>query len=148
MRRMINKLHSQGRSCFCFFYISGTPHARHIRTLWNFEVGPFIRHFLLLSFFLSFDVAMKGIQSTQLHCHISFLSFVRLTTCFFLSCWGWLLDSRKLRLFCLHIQHAIRYLFEWRIPVGSSEAAVCRFCLSISLHLLHSAAQYCILLML
>ena len=75
---------------------------------------------------------MKGIHSTQLCCHISFLSFLRLTNCFF-SSRGRLQDSRKRRLFCLHIQHTTRCLFERRTPVSSSEAAVCEFCLSISL---------------
>ena len=96
----------------------------------NFEVGHFACHFLLLSF----GIAMKGIQSSQLCYHISFLSFIRLTTCF-LSSWGWLLDSCKRRLFCLHIQHATHRPFEQRTPVGSSEAAVCGFCFSISLQI-------------
>ena len=94
----------------------------------NFEVGHFARHFL----FLSFCVAMKGIQFIQLRCHISFLSFTRLTT-YFLSSRIRLLNSRKCRLFRLHIQHTTRCLFERRTPVCSSEAAVCGFCLSISL---------------
>ena len=81
----------------------------------NFEVGHFTCHFLLLPCFLPsflpFGVAMKGIHSTQLRCHISFLLFVWLTTCF-LSSRGRLLDSHKHRLFCLHIQHATHCLFE------------------------------------
>ena len=113
-----------------FFYTSGT-----LALVLNFEVGHFARHFLFLSFFLPFGVATKGIHSTQLHCYISFLSFVRLTTCFFcffLSSRGRLLDSHKRRLLCLHIQHATRCLFERRIPVSLSEAAVSGFYLSIS----------------
>ena len=35
-----------------FFYTSGTSHARYIHTRFNFEVGHFTCHFLLLSFFL------------------------------------------------------------------------------------------------
>ena len=95
----------------------------------NFQVGHFACQFLLLS---SFWLATKGIHSTQLRCHISFLSFVQLTTCS-LSSRGRSLDSYKHQLFCLHIQYAIRCLFEWWTPVISSEAAVCGFCLSISL---------------
>ena len=114
-----------------FFYTSRNPHARYIRSRFELWGRPF-RSSLLASFFLPFGVAMKGIHSTQLHCHISFLSFVRLTACF-LSSRGRLLDSRKRRLFCLHIQHATRCLFERRTPVSSSEAAVYGFCLSISL---------------
>ena len=87
----------------------------------NFEVGHFARHL-----FLSFGVAMKRIQFTQLRCHISFLSFTRLTTCFFSNRWRFL-NSRNRRLFCLHIQHVTRCLFECRNPVGSSKAAVCGF---------------------
>ena len=90
----------------------------------NFEVGHFAHHFLFLSFF----VAMKRIR-----CHISFFSFTQFTTWFLSSC-GQLLNSRKHQLFCLHIQNATHHLFEWRIPVGSLETAVCRFSLSISQH--------------
>ena len=91
--------------------------------IWQFGRGPICN---------IFGVAMKGIHSTQLRCHISFLSFVPLTTRFS-SSRGRLLDSRKRRLFCMHTQHATRCLFERRTLVGSSEAAVCGFCLSISL---------------
>ena len=82
-------------------------------------------------FFLSYGVAMKGIQFTQLRCHISFLSFIWLTTCF-LSSRGQLLDSRKHRLFHLYIQHATHCHSEQQISVGSSETAVCGFWVSIS----------------
>ena len=85
---------------------------------------------LVTSCFFFFSVVMKGIQFTQLCCHISFLSF---TTCF-LSSHGRLLNSRKHRLFCLHILHMTCCLFERQTPVGSSETAVCEFCLSISLY--------------
>ena len=95
----------------------------------NFEVGHFAHFFLFLSFF----VAMKGIQFTQLRCHISFFLFIQFTTCFLCS-HGRLLNSCKHQLFCLHIQHTSHCLFEQRIPVGSSETTFCRFCLSISLH--------------
>ena len=70
-RRVTYKLLSQWRSCFLFFFTSGTPHTRQFM-------------------FLSFGVAMKGIQFTQLRCHISFLSFTWLTTCFYPAvdgCW-------------------------------------------------------------
>ena len=116
------------------FYTSGTPHARHNCARFELWGRPFYSS-LLASFFLPFGVAMKGIQSTQLHCHISFLSFIQLITCFS-SGRGRLLDSRKHRLFWLHIHHTTCCLFEWRTPVGSSEAVVRRFCLLISLHLL------------
>ena len=65
-----------------FFFPSVTPHARHIRASFEIWGRPF-RLSLFASFFLPFGVAMKGIQSTQLRCHISFLSFIRLSTCFF-----------------------------------------------------------------
>ena len=91
-----------------FFYTSGTPHARHICTHFELWGRPFC-WLLLASFFLPFGVAMKGIQSLQLRCHISFLSFVWLTTCF-LSSQEQLLNSHKHQLFCLHIQHATRCL--------------------------------------
>ena len=68
----------------------------------NFEIGHFVCHFL----FLSFGVVMKGIQFTQLRCHISFLLFTLFTTCF-LSGRGRLLNSHKRWLFCLHIQHPL-----------------------------------------
>ena len=97
-------------------------------TLMNFEVGHFACHFLLLSFFL-----LVLLWNIQLHCHISFLLFI----CF-LSSQRWLLDSCKRQLFCLHIQQATHCLFEWWTLVGSSEAAVCGFCLSISLQLTHT----------
>ena len=100
----------QGRSCFHFFYTSGTPHTRHIYACFELLGRPF-RSSLLASFFLPFGVAMKGIHSTQLRCYISFLLFVRFTTCFS-SSRGRLLDSHKHRLFCLHIQHATCCLFE------------------------------------
>ena len=122
------KLRSQQRSHFCFSILLVLYTQDTFEQFSNFEVGHFVRHFL----FLFSGVAMKGIQFTQLHCYISFLSFTRLTTCF-LYCHGRLLNSHKCRLFCLHIQHTTHCLFERQIPVGSSEAAVCRFCLSISL---------------
>ena len=117
-----------------FFYTSGNLHARHIRAI--FELCSSLCSSLLARHFsfLSFGVAMKGIQFTQLRCHISFLSFTRLTICF-LSSRGRLLNSRKRRLFRRDIQLATRCLFERWTPVGSPEAAVCWFCLSISLHL-------------
>ena len=128
-RGMTYKLHSQWHSRFYLsilpvFYTQSTfvPFS-------NFEVGHFAHHFL----FLSFGVVMKGIQFTQLRCHISYLLFTWFTTCF-LSSRGRLLNSCKCWLFCLHIQHDTHCLFEWQTPVGSSETAVCRFCLSISLH--------------
>ena len=82
-------------------YTSDTPHARHICAHFELWGRPFHSLFLA-SFFLPFTVAMKGIHSTQVCCHISFLSYIWLTTCF-LSNWGRLLDSRKPRLFCLYI---------------------------------------------
>ena len=98
-----------------FFYTSGNLNARHLHHNQT-EMGHFAHHFL----FLSFGVAMKGIQFIQLHCRILFLSFTRFTTCFLSSCGRWL-NSCKCWLFCLHIQHATR-LFEWWTPVGSLES--------------------------
>ena len=123
MRRVMYKLHFQQRSCFRFSILSVPYMQDTFVPISNFEVGHF----------LSFGVVMKGIQFTQLQCHLSFLSFIRLTTCFLLSL-GRLLDSRNRWLICLLIQHTTHCLFERQTPVGSLEAAVCGFCLSISLH--------------
>ena len=114
-----------------FFSIFPALYMWHIRACFELWGRPFCSS-LLASFFLPFGVAMKGIQSTQLLSHISFLSFVRITTCF-LSSWGRLLDSRKHWLFCQYIQHATHLFEQWTL-VSSSGAAVCGFCLSISLH--------------
>ena len=127
-RRVTYKLHSQWHSCFHFSILPVLYTQDTFAPFSNFEVSHFACHFL----FLSFSVAMKGIQFTQLHCYISFLSFTQLTTYFLSSC-GWLLNSCKRQLFHLHIQHATCCLFEWRTLVGSLEAVVCGFCLSISL---------------
>ena len=119
-----------------FFYTSGTPHGRHFCTCLELWGRPF--HSSLLSFslpsFLPFKVAMKGIQSTQLCCYISFFSRLFGSPPVFLSSQGRLLDSHKRWLFCLHIQHTTHCLFERRTPIGSLEVAVCGFCFSISLH--------------
>ena len=68
------------------FNTSGIPHARHVHAHFELWGRPFCSS-LLASFFLHsfihFDVAMKGIYSTQLHCHISFLSFIWLTPVFY-----------------------------------------------------------------
>ena len=121
MRRITYKLHSQGHSCFCFcfFYTLGIPHTRHICTRFELWSRPF-------------HLSLEGVQFTQLCCHISFFSFVRLII-YFLSRRGRLLNSCKCQLFCLHIHHTT-HLFERQTSVGLSEAAVCRFYLSISLH--------------
>ena len=94
------KLHSQWCSCFCFSILS-VLYTQDTLVL-NFEIGHFARHFL----FHSFSVAMKGIQFTQLHCHISFLLFIWLTTCFLSSCGLARFTPCKQWLFRLHIQHA------------------------------------------
>ena len=61
-RHVTYKLHSQGCSCFRFFSILPVLRTQDTFALvLNFEVGHFARHFLLLSFFLPFRVAMKGI---------------------------------------------------------------------------------------
>ena len=112
-----------------FFCTSSTLHTKHIRPIFELWGRPFCSSLLV---FFSFGGAMKGIPFTQLCCHISFLLFTWLITCFFLSSRGC-----KCRLFCLHIEHATRCLFEWRTPVGSSEASVCGFCLTISQQNLH-----------
>ena len=122
-----------------FFYTSSTPHAKHICTSLELWDRPFCLS--LLAFFHFFGVAMKGIQFTQLCCHILFLLFARIITCF-LSNRGRLLDSRKCWLYCQHIQHATRCLFEQWTLVGSLEAAVCGFYLSISLHDIKVNYQY------
>ena len=71
----------------------------------NFDIGHFARDFLLLSFFL-LALLWKEFNSQGLRCHISFLSFVRLTACF-LSSRGRLLDSRKRRPFRLLIRGSL-----------------------------------------
>ena len=121
--------------CF-FFYTSGTPHTRHNRArfkLW----GRLFRSSLLASFFFFFFffffLLWKEFNSHSFVVTFhSSRSFVRLTTSF-LPSRGRLLYSRRRLLFHLHIQHAICYLFERQTPVGSSEATVSGFCLSISL---------------
>ena len=50
-RRMTNKLYSQERSCFRFYYTSGTPHARHIRVHFELWGRPF-HSSLLASIFI------------------------------------------------------------------------------------------------
>ena len=117
-----------------FFHPSSALHARHTCAIFELWGRPFYLS-LFVCFFLSFFEAMKGIQFTQLCCHISFFWFIQFTTCF-LSSRGRLLNSRKRQLFCLLIQQAVCCLFERWIPVGSSEAAVWEFCLSISLQIL------------
>ena len=101
------KLHSQRRSCFRFSILLVLYTQDTFTPFPNFEVGHFAHYFL----FLSFGVAMKEIQFTQLHCHISFLLFTQLTTCFLSSC-RQLLNSCKCWLFHLHIQHDTRCLFK------------------------------------
>ena len=78
-RRMTYKLHSQRRLHFRFFILQVLYTQDTFAPFGNFQVSHFARHFL----FLSFGVAMKGIQFTKLRCHISFLSFTRFITCFF-----------------------------------------------------------------
>ena len=65
---------------FFFLYFRYSTHQIHSH---SFRILRWA-NWLVTSFFLSFCVAMKAIQFTQLHCHISFLSFVWLTTCFFI----------------------------------------------------------------
>ena len=121
-----------------FFYTSGTPHARHIRASFELWSRAFCTS-LLVSFFLLVFL-WKEFNS---HSFVVTFHFSRLfgSPPVFLSSRGWLLDSRKSWLFRLHIQHTTCCLFECRTPVGSSEAAVCRFCLSISLQPLHTNVQ-------
>ena len=120
---------------FPFSFSSSTPYARHICPCFELWGRPFHLS-LFASFFppsfLPSGLTMKGTHSTQLRCHILFLSFFQLTTCFFIQL-GRLLDSCKRQLF-LHIQHVTHCLFEWRNPVSSSEAAFCRFCFLILPH--------------
>ena len=60
------------------------------------------------------------------------ISLVHLAHHLILYSHGWLLDSHKCWLFRLHIQHFTCCLFEQQNQVGSLEAAVCGFYLSIS----------------
>ena len=98
----------------------------------NFEVGHFACHLLLSVFLLVLLWKEFNPHSFLVTFHFSFMC---LTTCFSFS-WVRLLDSCKRRLFCPHIQHATHCLFERQTLDGSSEVAVCKFCLSISLHYL------------
>ena len=86
-------------------------------------------------FFFLLVLLSKELDSHSFRGHISFFSFIRLTTCFvfFISRRGRLLDSRKHRLSRLHRQHVTRCLFERRNLVGSLDATVCTFCHWISL---------------
>ena len=113
-----------------FFYTSSTPHTRHSRTGFELWGRPFCSSLLASSFLLVLLWKEFNPHSFIVTFHFPCL-FIQLTTCF-LSSRGQLLDSWKRQLFCRHIQHATR-LFEWQAPVGSLEAAVCGFCLSISL---------------
>ena len=111
-----------------FFYTFNTPYARHIRARFKLCGRPF--HLSLLASFFWCCYERNSIHTASLS---HFLSLVHLAHhLFFLSRQGQLLYSRKCQLFRLHIQHVTR-LFEQWTPVGSSEAAVCEFCLSISL---------------
>ena len=124
-RHVTNKLHSQG--CSCFYFYLYFRHSTCKTQLWE---TPFCSSLLASSFRLvllrkeliphSFIVTFHSYRSSAHH--------------LFLSSRGWLLYSCKRRLFCRHIQHATHCLFEWWTPASSSEAAVCGFCLSISLH--------------
>ena len=96
----------------------------------NFEVGHFTPHVLLLSFFLWCCYERNSFHTASLSHFISLVCPAHYL--FFLSSQGWLLDSHKRWLFCLHIQHTTHCLFEQRALVSSLEAAVCGFCLSIS----------------
>ena len=97
----------------------------------NFEVGHFAWHFLFVSFFLC-GYERNSIQTASLS-HFIFLIHSVHNLFFLSSRRRQLLSSCKHWLFYLHIQHATCCLFERWILVGSSETAVCRFCLSISL---------------
>ena len=120
-----------------FFSILPVLHTQDTFTLvWNFEVGHFTCHFLLLSFFLPSFLLVLLWKEFDPHSFVVAFHFSRSfgsPPVFILPSRGRLLDSRKCWLFCLHIEHATHCLFVWRTPVGSSEAAVCRFFLSISL---------------
>ena len=98
-----------------FLYLRYSTHKVHLRTL------------RLAILFVTSCFFLLVVLFTQFHCHISSLLF----TCFFLSSCGRLLNLHKHWLFCL--QHATHCLLEWWTLVGSSETAVCGFCLSISL---------------
>ena len=114
-----------------FFSILPVLHTpKTLALVLNLEVGHFARHFLLLSFWCCYE--RNSIHIVSLSHFISLVCSAHHQ--FFLSSQGQLLDSRKRRLFCLHIQHTTCCLFKRLTPVGSSEAAVCGFCLSISLH--------------
>ena len=71
IRCITYKLHPQGCSCFCFFSILPALHTQDTFVLvWNFEVGHFAHHFLLLSFFLLVLLWKEFISHSFLCCHI------------------------------------------------------------------------------
>ena len=117
---MTYKLHSQQCSCF---RISILPiHTRHIRTILKLWGRPFCSS--LLSFFLSVllwkefnlhSFIVKFHFSCSLHSRPVFNLAVN-------DCW-------------MHVNIGYSTCIYSMPLVGSSEAAVCRFCLSISLHI-------------
>ena len=135
MRRGAYKLHSQRRSCFRLFCTSGTLHAIYIRAIFELQGRPICSP-LLVSFFRC-CYERNSIHTASLSHFIS-LSLGSLPV-LFLSSRVRLLNSRKR-------QHTSRGLFERKILVGSSETAVCRFCLSVSLHSFFKAVVVSILL--
>ena len=66
-------------SIFFFLYFQHSTHKTHSHSFWTLRQAIS----LVTSCFFPFGVAMKGIHSTQLRYHISFLSLIRLTTCFY-----------------------------------------------------------------
>ena len=111
-----------------FFFTSGTLHTRYIRTIFRVWGRPFCS-LLFVSFFRCCYERNSSHTASLSH----FISLIHSAHHLFF--YPAMDNSHKRRLFHLHIQHTTHCLFEWRTPVSSSEAVVCGFCLSISLHL-------------
>ena len=130
-RHVTNKLRSQGRSRFrlflCFRHSTSKTHSRSFWTLRK-VISLVTSCFFLSSFWCCYE---RIPIHTALSSH--FISLVRPAHHLFLSSRGRLLDSRKRRLFYLHMQHTIRCIFERRTTIRSSETLVCGFYPSISI---------------
>ena len=128
MRRGAYKLHSQQRSRFRFFSVLPVLYTQDTFAPFFELQGRQFCSSLLVSFFRCCN-ERNSIHTASLSHFIS-RPFGSSPVLFLSSCVR-LLNSRKR-------QHATRGLFERWIPVGSSEIAMCEFCLLVSLHLFRS----------
>ena len=117
MRPMTYKLHSPRKLIVPFFSILPALHMQDRFTL--------VTSWFFLSSFFPFGVAMKRIQFTQLHCHISFLSSGSPPIFYPAGNGCWI----HVNISCSACIYTACHLSLWTM-----KAAVCRFCLSILLH--------------